>query len=100
MPSLLRRLFAGKPNAEHLTVTVYTREQCCLCHKVIDLLKERQKRYGFRIVEVDIDDDPELAALYGEQIPVIAFNDKVRFRTFVNPALLDRLLLAEASTGR
>lgn len=100
MPSLLRRLFAGEPNAEHLTVTVYTREQCCLCHKAIDLLKERQKRYGFRIVEVDIDDDPELVALYGEQIPVIAFNDKVRFRTLVTPALLDRLLLAEAAGGR
>lgn len=100
MPSLLRRLFAGKPNAEHLTVKVYTREQCCLCHKAIDLLKERQRRYGFRIVEVDIDDDPELVARYGEQIPVLAFNDKVRFRTIVNPALLDRLLLAEAVGGR
>jgi len=100
MPSLLRRLFAGKPTAEHLTVTVYTREQCCLCHKAIDLLKERQKRYRFRIVEVDIDADPELVAKHGEQIPVVAFDDKVRFRMMVNPALLDRLLLAEAAGGR
>jgi len=100
MPSLLRRLFAGKPAAEHLTITVYTREQCCLCHKAIDLLKERQKRYGFRIVEVDIDADPELVSLYGEQIPVVAFGDKVRFRAIINPALLDRLLLAEAAENR
>lgn len=100
MPSPLRWLFAGKPAAKHLTITVYTREQCCLCHKAIDLLKERQKRYGFRIVEVDIDGDPELVAQYGEQIPVIAFGDKVRFRTLVNPALLDRLLSAEAAGNR
>lgn len=100
MPSLLRRLFGGGPRAEHLVVTVYTREQCCLCHKAIDLLEERRKRYGFRIVAVDIDDDPELVAKYGEQIPVVVFGDKTRFRTIVNPALLDRLLAAEAIASR
>jgi len=100
MTSLLRRLFGGGPRAEHLTVTVYTRERCCLCHKAIELLEDRRKRHGFRIVAVDIDGDPELAAKYGEQIPVVAFDGKVRFRMIVNPALLDRLLVAEAAGNR
>lgn len=100
MPSLLRRFFGGRPTAEHLVVTVFTREQCCLCHKAIDLLEERRRRYRFRIVAVDIDADPELVAKYGEQIPVVAFDGKVRFRMIVNPALLDRLLVAEAAGRR
>ena len=39
--------------------------------------------------------DPELAAKYGNEVPVVAVNGKVRFRGVVNPALLERLLTAE-----
>jgi hypothetical protein len=44
---------------------------------------------------VDVDTDPELAAQYGTEVPVIAVNGKVRFRGAVNPVLLKRLLDAE-----
>lgn len=60
MTSLLSRLLRRSPTAEHLTVTVYTRAQCCCCHKALDVLKEAQKRFGFEITLVDIDADPEL----------------------------------------
>ena len=97
MASLLRRILGRKPTAEHLTFTVYTREQCGCCHKAIDVLEGFRKRYGFRIETIDVDDDPELVAKYDTEVPVVAVDGKVRFRGQVNPALLERLLVAEAA---
>ena len=95
MTSLLTRLFRRSPRTEHLTFTVYSRAQCCCCHKALDLLKDYQARSGFAIEEIDIDTDPELVAKYNTEVPVVAVNGQVRFRGVVNPALLNRLLLAE-----
>ena len=95
MTSLLTRLFRRSPRAEHLTFTVYTRAQCCCCHKALDVLTEARRRCGFAIEEVDIDGDPNLVALYDTEVPVVAVDGKVRFRGVVNPALLNRLLVAE-----
>ena len=36
-------------NVRHLEVTVYTRAQCCCCHKALDLLEEYRRRHGFTI---------------------------------------------------
>lgn len=96
MTSLVSRLWRRPVRAEHLTLTVFTRAQCCCCHKAIDVLKGAQARFGFAIVEVDIDGDPELLAKYDTEVPVVAIDGKVRFRGVVNPALLDRLLVAES----
>jgi glutaredoxin len=97
MTSLLTRLWRPAPRAHHLTFTVYTRAQCCCCHKALDVLNEARERHGFAIEEVDIDGDPGLVALYDTAVPVVALNGKVRFRGVVKPALLERLLVAESS---
>ncbi len=97
MTTLLSRLFRSSRRADHLAFTVYTRAQCCCCHKAIDLLKDAQKRHGFTIDEIDIDTDPELVAKYNTEVPVVAVNGKVRFRGVVNPSLLERLLIAEGT---
>jgi glutaredoxin len=99
MTSLLSRLARPRPRADHLTFTVYTRKDCCCCHKALDLLRDRQGRHQFAIEEVDIDGDPDLVARHGQWVPVVAVGGKVRFRGVVNPVLLDRLLVAE-SRGR
>lgn len=96
MMSLLTRVFKTQPRAEHLSFTVYTRAECCCCHKAIELLEEYQKRWRFGMTLVDIDTDPELAARHGTEVPVVELDGKVRFRGLVNPALLERLLLAES----
>jgi glutaredoxin len=95
MPSLLTQLFRRPQRAEHLTFTLYTRAECCCCHKARDVLTDAQQRFGFAIEEVDVDSDPDLVAQFDTEVPVVAFDGKVRFRGVVNPALLDRLLLAE-----
>jgi glutaredoxin len=96
MTLLLTRLLRRSLRAEHLTFTVYTRGQCCCCHKALDLLRYQQSRWGFSIEEVDVDSDPDLVARYDTEVPVVALNGKVRFRGVVNPALLERLLTAES----
>ena len=98
---LLRRGDTRK--AAHLTFTVYSRAQCGCCEKALKVLQESQHRYGFAIDEVDIDHDPDLVAKYNTEVPVVTVNGKVRFRGLVNPALLERLLVAESqsrSTGQ
>jgi glutaredoxin len=88
-----------KLDVTHLDVTVYTRTQCCCCHKALDLLRDYQRRHGFTIRTVDIDTDPELVERYDTAVPVIAVAGKVRFKGVVNPVLFERLLAAE-SRGR
>ena len=99
MLTLLRRQARSRttPRLDGLRVTVYTRAQCCCCHKAIDLLRDYQARHGFAIEEVDVDSDPELAAKHGLSVPVVAFDGKVRFKGVVNPVLLDRLIAAVAA---
>ena len=101
MMSLLARLRRPRFKADvaHLRITVYTRRECCCCHKALDLLTEYQRRLGFAIETRDIDDDPELRARYDTSVPVVSVGGKVRFKGVVNPVLLERLLLAE-SRGR
>jgi len=99
MPAnLLSRFFSPRLKADHLRFTVYTRAQCCCCHKAIDLLEEYRQQYGFALETVDIDADPELAAKYNTEVPVVEVNGKVRFRGVVNPTLLERLLRAESAS--
>jgi glutaredoxin len=98
MTKLVRRLL-GRSNtrkAAHLTFTVYSRSACGCCDKAMKVLEEAQRRFGFTIDVVDIDHDPDLVAKYNTEVPVVTVNGKVRFRGVVNPALLERLLVAES----
>ena len=98
MTTLLHRLLRrpDTQKAGHLTFTVYSRAGCGCCDKAMKVLKEAQRRFGFIIDEVDIDHDPELLAKFSSEVPVVTVNGKVRFRGVVNPALLERLLVAES----
>ncbi len=95
MTQLWSRLVSRTHRLDQLNITVYTHAQCCCCHRALDVLKDAQRRYGFSIQEIDIDGDPDLAARYDTEVPVVAVNGKVRFRGVVNPTLLERLLRSE-----
>lgn len=96
MLGLLNRLRRRGKSLAHWNVTVYSREQCCCCHKAIDLLEDYRRRHGFSIQTVDVDTDPALVEAHGLSVPVVEINGKVRFRGVVNPTLLDRLIEADA----
>ena len=80
----------------HLRVVMYTRRGCHLCEVAWQRLEEARQRYGFALTAEDVDADPDLAAGYGDCVPVVTVNGKVYFRGAVNPVLLERLLRAEA----
>jgi hypothetical protein len=75
-------------------VVLYTRMGCCLCDQTWAQLEEARRNYGFALAAVDVDTNPDLAGRYGECVPVVLVNGKVRFRGRINPVLLRRLFAA------
>lgn len=89
----LRGSSAGR--GQQLQIIMYTRQGCHLCEDAWSLLSAEQPRFRFQLQAVDVDRQPELAARYGDEVPVVSVNGKVRFRGIVNAVLLRRLLDAE-----
>jgi hypothetical protein len=52
-------------------VTLYTRKNCKLCDQAKSDLVALQEDIPHELIEVDIDQDPDLVAVYGERVPVI-----------------------------
>jgi glutaredoxin len=81
-----------------LTFQLFTRTGCHLCDEAHTLLEAERAQYGFAIDVRNVDDDPEWVRAYGNCVPVVLINEKVRFRGKVNPVLLRRIL--EAGAGK
>ena len=73
-------------------VVLYTRQGCHLCEQAWQQLERARQRYGFALQKADVDGDPDLLRDYGECVPVVTIDGKVRFRGIVNRVLLERLL--------
>ena len=71
---------------------LYTRAGCHLCEDAWALLCAARRRHRMELRAVDVDDDPALAASYGESVPVVEIDGRVRFRGRVNAVLLERAL--------
>jgi glutaredoxin len=85
----LRRWRRARPAAR---VVLYHRAGCHLCDDARTLLDRERLRHGFALDVVDVDTESGLADAYGEHVPVIAVNGRVRFRGVINLVLLRRLL--------
>lgn len=81
------------PGVRFDKVTIYSKEECHLCHQAKDVLYSYRKWLP-EIEEVDITTSEELMRKYGEQIPVVEIDGQVRFRGRVNEVLLRRLIEA------
>jgi 4a-hydroxytetrahydrobiopterin dehydratase len=66
-----------------MQVTFYTRRDCPLCDKAKAAI--RASGVEVELVEIDIDDDPELQRRFTDDVPVIYVNGKEAFRHFVHP---------------
>jgi len=91
---LWRWLSGSRRMRPDLHVLVYTRKSCPLCDHALELLQRYQVQYGFTIETKDVDESEQLVHDYGNCVPVVAINGKVRFRGQVNEVLLRRLLEA------
>jgi glutaredoxin len=76
------------------TVTLYTREGCCLCDDAREVLREILDQHpgSFSLEECDIDDDDRLHLMYLERIPVITIDGQEAFELFVKQSELEQRL--------
>ncbi len=73
------------------SVRLLTRNECHLCEDALAVLLTFQDVLP-TIEIVDIDNDAQLVRQFGESVPVVEIDGRVRFRGAVQPALLRRLI--------
>lgn len=56
-------------------LTVYSRYGCHLCTDMLQALARLRPVLDFEFSVRDIDDDPQLAARYGDRVPVLVAGD-------------------------
>lgn len=69
-------------------VIVYYRDGCRLCEQVMASLFQLQEELGYKIKQIDIDDDPELREKYNVDVPVVSYRDEVIFYHFLDEVAL------------
>ena len=88
----LSRFFRRVRRRPDLHFLLFTRQGCHLCEEARALLAEAQRQQQFSLEVKDVDTSPEWVAEYGDCVPVVLVNGKVRFRGKVNGVLLQRIL--------
>jgi hypothetical protein len=81
----------ARPGRRFQRLILYTRPGCHLCDDARQVL-QRYVRWLPNLVEVNIDHDPRLVERFGNCVPVVAFDGKVRFRGRIPEILLRRLI--------
>ncbi|MBI4488425.1 MAG: glutaredoxin family protein [Deltaproteobacteria bacterium] len=64
----------------HWQITLYTRENCCLCEEMKEVVREVAGEVPFEMEEVDVDGDPDLREKYGNEVPVLFINGRKAFK--------------------
>lgn len=73
-------------------VVLYTRSGCHLCDDARAVLERAGRSHPLAVRSVDVDSNPDLAARFGTEVPVVEIDGRVRFRGRVNAVLLERIL--------
>jgi len=78
-------------------VTVYSRERCHLCEEAIETIERVATEEGVAVAidEVDVDEDPDLAAEYGDRVPYVLVDGRPKFKYRVDEGELRSLLTAD-----
>lgn len=71
-------------------IEIYSRPQCHLCDDAKEVIERVRTRYGFTLRVINIEEDPQLEAAYGTQIPVVFINGSKAFKYRVDEAELEK----------
>lgn len=83
-----------------MRLVLYGRSECHLCHEMRAVIDEVGRTMGFELEEVDVDGDPDLAAAYGHEVPVLLVNGRKAFKYRVTAGALRDRLTREAGGPR
>jgi glutaredoxin len=75
-----------------MTITIYTKPGCHLCDLAKEVIERCRKKIDFRLVVIDISQNPELLERYRDDIPVILLDGKEIARHVVRERQLLELL--------
>ncbi|HUJ10895.1 MAG TPA: glutaredoxin family protein [Verrucomicrobiae bacterium] len=73
-------------------IVIYSNLGCHLCDRAKEVLDRCQRQVAFEVEVVDISQNPELLARYGQDIPVILLDGREVARHFVRERKLLELL--------
>ncbi len=73
-------------------VLLYTRQGCHLCAAAREIVTAAADEAGTGWTEVDVDTDPELAARYGELVPVVTVDGVLVDYWRIDPVRLERAI--------
>lgn len=71
-----------------MRVELFTRAGCHLCDDARAVLDTVRQARPFELVVRDVDTDPELAARYGNDVPVVLVGGRAAFRHRLDPGEL------------
>ena len=78
--------------SELIRVEIYSRPGCHLCDEAKEVIESARGRYPLEVRVSNVEDDPQLEARYGTEIPVVFLNGKEAFKYRVDAAELERKL--------
>ncbi|MBI3301407.1 MAG: glutaredoxin family protein [Deltaproteobacteria bacterium] len=80
-----------------LTLTLYSRPDCCLCEEMKAVLTQVQRDIPFALEQIDISIDPELESRFGQEIPVLFVNGRKACKYRLTASELRRRLARESA---
>lgn len=78
--------------ADVVAVTIFSRQDCHLCHVVLRMAERIRTETPFNLTSVDIAADPVLTERYGTRIPVVLIDEVERFSGRVTERALRRAI--------
>jgi glutaredoxin len=73
-----------------ILIEMYSRPGCHLCDDAKAVIERVRRRFPSAFRVINIEDDPELEAAYGTEIPVILINGQKAFKYHVDEIELEK----------
>ncbi len=75
-----------------LSLTLYSRTDCCLCDDMKKVLATVRRDVVFQLGEINVSNDPILESRYGFDVPVLLVNGRRAFKYRLTERALRRTL--------
>lgn len=73
-------------------LTLYTRQGCCLCEEMKEVIGRVAGELPLDLEEIDVDGAPDLKEKYGNEVPVLFINGRKAFKYRVTEGELRKKL--------